>query len=82
MSWQPQTLQQLFEKTVLERGKAEALVTGITHLGNILDVYDGGSFFGVPLDGGCGTLPSAIQAREDTYRSQYGHATFAVKTSP
>lgn len=58
------------------------VVTGITHLGNILDVYDGGSFFGVPLDGGCGTLPSAIQAREDTYRSQYGHATFAVKTSP
>ncbi len=58
------------------------VVTGVTNVGNILDVYDGGVFFGVPLDGGCNTIPSAITARENIYKSQYGNATFTVKTSP
>jgi len=58
------------------------VITGVTNMGNILDVYNGGTFWGVPLDGGCGTIPSAIQAREDTYNMQYGNATFVVKTTP
>ena len=58
------------------------VITGPTNIGNIMDVYNGGNFWGVPLDGGCGTLPSAIQAREDTYNMQYGNATFTVTTSP
>ena len=58
------------------------VVTGITHLGNILDVYDAGPYFGVPMDGGCNTIPSAIQARRDIYQSQYGNATFEVTKSP
>lgn len=58
------------------------VITGVTNNGNIMDVYDGGTFFGVPLDGGCGTIPAAIQAREDTYNSQYGNASFTVKTTP
>jgi hypothetical protein len=58
------------------------VVTGVTHLGNIMDVYDGGTFYGVPLDGGCNTIPSAIKAREDIYKAQYANATFKVKTAP
>lgn len=58
------------------------VVTGPTSIGNIMDVYDGGTFYGVPLDGGCNTIPSAIQAREDIYKNQYANATFKVKTTP
>lgn len=58
------------------------VITGVTTTGSILDVYDGGTFFGVPLDGGCNTIPSAITARENIYKTQYANATFTVKTSP
>jgi hypothetical protein len=58
------------------------VVTGVTNMGNILDVYDGGVYFGVPLDGGCNTTQAGITARENIYRSQYGGASFVVKTSP
>ncbi len=60
----------------------QKVITGVTNNGNILDVYDGGSFYGVPLDGGCNTTSAGIAAREQIYRNQYGNATFTVKTSP
>ncbi len=58
------------------------VITGTTSIGNVMDVYDGGTFYGVPLDGGCGTIPAAIAAREQTYRNQYANATFTVTTTP
>ncbi|NOT07916.1 MAG: Ig-like domain-containing protein, partial [Gemmatimonadales bacterium] len=56
-------------------------VTGATSTGSVMDVYDTGNFLGVPLDGGCGGAQSSA-AREAAYNSQYGNATFTVKTSP
>ena len=58
------------------------VVTGITHIGTIMDVYDAGPYFGVPMDGGCNTIPAAIQARRDIYQNQYGAATFQVTKTP
>ena len=51
-------------------------MTGITHLGTIMDAYDAGPYYGVPLDGGCNTVPKFVQDRKDTYQNQYGSATF------
>lgn len=58
------------------------VVTGTTSVGTIMDVYDGGTFYGVPLDGGCNTIPEHIANRETIYRNQYTPAVFKVKTTP
>jgi len=58
------------------------VITGTTSTGSIMDVYDGGSFFGVPLDGGCNSIPEFLQDRIAMYHSQYGNAVFAVTTTP
>jgi hypothetical protein len=56
--------------------------TGTTSTGSILDIYDTGSFYGVPMDGGCATTPAAITARQNLYQNQFGSANFTVKTTP
>ncbi|MGE0441940.1 MAG: Ig-like domain-containing protein [Gemmatimonadales bacterium] len=57
-------------------------VTGPTSMGNILDVYDGGSFWGVPLDGGCNSIPEFAASRAALYQTQFGNAVFKVTTMP
>ncbi|MGE0555358.1 MAG: Ig-like domain-containing protein [Gemmatimonadales bacterium] len=56
--------------------------TGTTNTGSILDIYTAGAYYGVPMAGGCNTIPSAIQARKDLYQSQFGSASYIVKTMP
>jgi len=58
------------------------VVSGATSTGSIMDVYDGGSFFGVPLDGGCNSIPEFLQNRIAMYQSQYANAVFKVTTAP
>jgi len=60
----------------------QRVITGTTSTGSIMDVYDGGSFFGVPLDGGCNSIPEFLQSRIAMYHSQYANAVFAVTTAP
>ncbi len=58
------------------------VVTGTTSNGSFMDIFDGGTFYGVPMDGGCASLPSSITFRQGLYQQQYGHATFTVKIAP
>lgn len=53
-------------------------ITGPTNTGSFMDIFDGGTFYGVPMDGGCASLPSSIKFRQDLYAMQYGKATFLV----
>ena len=55
------------------------VVTGTTSTGSFMDIFDGGTFYGVPMDGGCAQLASSITFRQNLYQQQYGHATFTVK---
>jgi hypothetical protein len=60
----------------------QKVVTGPTNTGSILDVYDTGTFLGVPMEGGCNTVPSAIAARQTRYQNAFAPATFKVTTTP
>jgi hypothetical protein len=56
--------------------------SGSTSTGSILDIYDGGTFFGVPMEGGCATTPQGINGRKQLYADAYKNAIFTVKTTP
>jgi hypothetical protein len=56
--------------------------TGVTRTGSIMDIYDTGSFYGVPMDGGCNTIAEFITKRQEMYQKQFKTAKFEVKTAP
>lgn len=53
-------------------------ITGPTNTGSFMDVFDGGTYYGVPMDGGCVTLASSVTFRQNLYATQYANATFLV----
>ena len=53
-------------------------ITGPTNTGSFMDIFDGGTYYGVPMDGGCVSLASSIKFRQDLYAMQYANATFLV----
>lgn len=58
--------------------------SGVTNGGSILDIYLDitGTYYGVPLEGGCATTTGGINGRINNYNTAYGPATFVVKTTP
>jgi hypothetical protein len=57
---------------------------GPTNTGTILDIYldPTGTFYGVPMEGGCATTPQGIQGRRDNYTKWYQAVKVVVKTTP
>lgn len=53
-------------------------ITGPTHTGSFMDVFDGGTYYGVPMDGGCAQLQSSITFRQNLYATQYANAQLLV----
>jgi hypothetical protein len=53
-------------------------ITGPTNTGSFMDVFDAGTYYGVPMDGGCVTLASSVTFRQNLYATQYANATFLV----